>query len=328
MTEPAKSPAPTFICPFCGSPTPDQPRCAQCSGPLDPLSRQATQNAMGPWFVRDEQQPFRPGCSYETILTMVARGKITADTILRGPSTSQFWYPAKRVPGVAHRLAGGGVCHSCQQPITTESECPRCHAVFHADPDRQFLGLMPVRALPGSGLPLPDSRPPAPVPTLQAAHSASAVALQQPMPQPPIPLSRNSNHRLEAENAALRRRSGILMGVAAGCALVALGAIWFLASGTWQGTPPASGSSSPPVAQGPTLSSKPEPAPFNTGSASKPSPAPEMQQVQQPPAPSSSPVDPSLPQPSPERPSEPAKNPDSAPKPGEELARLRATRWP
>lgn len=322
MTEPAKSPAPNFVCPFCGSPTPDQPRCAHCSGPLDPLSRQATQNAMGPWFVRDEQNPFRPGCSYETILTMALRGKITADTILRGPSTSQFWYPAKRVPGVAHRLASGGVCHSCQQPVTTESECPRCGAVFHADPDRQFLGLMPVRALPGSGLPSPDARPSAPAAPPQAAQSAPYRALPQPM----APLARVSNHRLEAENAALRRRTGILIGIAAGCALVALGAIWFLASGMGQGEP-ATGSSSPSAAQGRPSAPLESVRPQSELAKSAPSAA-DNQQIQKPTAHVASPVDQSQPQPSPEPPSEPGKNPDSAPKPSDELAQLRAIRWP
>lgn len=232
MTEPAKPPTPNFVCPFCGSTTPDQPRCAHCSGPLDPLSRQATQNAMGPWFVRDEQQPFRPGCSYETILTMVVRGKIHADTILRGPSTSQFWYPARRVPGIAHRLASGGVCHSCQQPVTTESECPRCHAVFHADPDRQFLGLMPVRAIPGTPSPAPEVRA-----ASQALAQPSAPAFQLPVPAPMPPRTGEprsgiAEARAESELAALRQRSAILAVVAGMCAIVALAAIWLLAAGT------------------------------------------------------------------------------------------------
>jgi len=321
MTEQAKPPAPAFICPFCGSATPDQPRCAHCSGPLDPLSRQATQNAMGPWFIRDEQHPFRPGCSYETILAMVARGKITSDTILRGPSTSQFWYPAKRVPGVAHRLvvggAGGGVCHSCQHAVTTESECPRCGAVFHADPDRQFLGLMPVRALPGSGVPLQEPRQHASPSSNAPGHSAFANTspkIAAPPARDVSPRSSISSDRLESEIATLRRRTGVLIGVAAGCALVALGAIWVLASGIAQSenAPPTSQTApAPTVARGvpqasspPVVSTKPapeEPAPAEPNSSVQPAPAPV---------------------------SEPGEKPDSEARPSDELASLRAIRWP
>lgn len=318
MTEPAKPPIPNFVCPFCGSPTPDQPRCAHCSGPLDPLSRQATQNAMGPWFIRDEQHPFRPGCSYETILAMVARGKITSDTILRGPSTSQFWYPAKRVPGVAHRLASGGVCFSCQHAITTESECPRCGAVFHADPDRQFLGLMPVRALPGT--PTHEARQAGGAPS---GPPADPSEFARPAFQSQLNRSQIASGRLETEIARLRRRSGILIGVASGSAAIALGAIWVLASGMSQGDK-AADSRTPSVARGDSESaanlpqserplSRPHPAEADAGSAA-PSPAV--------PQPSAQPeAHPSAPSPSP-----PA--PDSVSLPSEELALLRGTRWP
>jgi len=317
MTEPAKSPVPVFVCPFCGSTTPDQPRCAHCAGPLDPLSRQATQNAMGPWFIRDEQHPFRPGCSYETILAMVARGKITSDTILRGPSTSQFWYPAKRVPGVAHRLAGGGVCHSCQHPVTTESECPRCGAVFHADPDRQFLGLMPVRALPGSGVPLHDSRQHATPFSNAPGPSAFGIAQAKTIVPPAREISPRSSigsDRLESEIATLRRRTGILVGVAAGCALVALGAIWVLASGIAQSekaAPPSQSSPGPTVARSvPEASSPPASSPKPI--AEQPAPAEPESPVQTVPAPVS----------------DPGEKPDSDARPSDELASLRAIRWP
>lgn len=333
MTEP--SPNPVFVCPFCGSPTPDQPRCAHCSGPLDPLSRQATQNAMGPWFVRDEQQPFRPGCSYETILSMVARGKILAETILRGPSTSQFWYPARRVPGIAHRLASGGVCHSCQQPVTTESECPRCHAVFHADPDRQFLGLMPVRAIPGAPTPTPEIRTqaqanpvsvnPWPLPG-QAATPARAAE-----PRPSI-----AEGRTESEIATLRRRSAILVVIASVCAIVALAAVWLLAAG-WAGVGRVGGVGGTSPAHA-TSSGSPVPDSSGTlparvgsdpgGGGTEPSPLtpetaapPNSEAGRQPdPEPSAAPK-----QPEPVlRPSPTA--PESRPR--DELTVLRSTRWP
>lgn len=170
MTHTTEQPAPSpatpalFVCPYCGGATPDQPRCTNCRGFLDPLSRQASQNAMGAWFIRNPESPFQSGCSYDTILTLVARGRIALDAVLRGPTTHQFWSPAKRVPGVAHLL---GLCHSCGCDVEpSDPHCPECHAEFHLAHERQDLGLMPLRALPG-GPALPSTQetvPPPPAP--------------------------------------------------------------------------------------------------------------------------------------------------------------------
>jgi hypothetical protein len=109
---------------------------------------------MGAWFIRNPDSPFQTGCSYETILTLVSRGRISLDAVLRGPTTHQFWSPAKRVPGVAHLL---GLCHSCGCDVEpSDPHCPECHAEFHLTHDRQDLGLMPLRALPG-GPALPNA---------------------------------------------------------------------------------------------------------------------------------------------------------------------------
>lgn len=146
------SPKPRLtICPYCGCRSRSLTACETCRGKFDPLSRQATQNAMGPWFIRDEVNPYRPGCSYETLARMVARGTVTAETVIRGPSSRQFWTLARWCPGVAHLL---GVCHSCQRrvdPVATG--CDACGASFRAPTDRQALGLGEVRLVPGRGEP-------------------------------------------------------------------------------------------------------------------------------------------------------------------------------
>lgn len=149
------------ICPYCGDISASDVRCDKCNGPLDALSRQATQNDMGPWFIRDESQPFKPGCSYGRIREMTVKGRIGPATVLRGPSTRQFWMPARRVPGVANLL---GVCHSCQQPVRGEdAACPHCHADFRTTQDRQMLGIAPAHYIPGR--PAPE------------AHAVSAAAV-------------------------------------------------------------------------------------------------------------------------------------------------------
>jgi hypothetical protein len=118
---------------------------------MDPLSRQASQNAMGPWFVRDDALPFRPGCSYDTLRALIAKGRVTRESILRGPSTRQFWTRATSIPGVAHLL---GECHACHTKVSADfARCPSCSAAFACSTDRQSLGLAPVRLLPGHAAP-------------------------------------------------------------------------------------------------------------------------------------------------------------------------------
>lgn len=147
-----KSPTPQLrrlICPFCGAMTSDSGRCASCHARFDPLSRQASQNEMGPWFVRDSSSPHRPGCNYSTIKRLIENKVIEPNSVLRGPSTRQFWMLAKHVPGVSQLL---GVCHNCGADVATDAfACGSCHETFSTDRDRQHLGLGPMRPLPGMG---------------------------------------------------------------------------------------------------------------------------------------------------------------------------------
>ena len=149
---PAKPPtARGILCPYCGRVSRPAKRCGSCGGHFDPLSRQATQNSMGPWFLRDDAAPFRPGCSYDTIREMVRRGKLTPGTVLRGPTTHQFWNLAGRTPSVANLL---GLCHNCRREVNPDAPaCPSCAASFAPETDRQHLGLAPVHLLPGQSPP-------------------------------------------------------------------------------------------------------------------------------------------------------------------------------
>lgn len=148
---PTVPPLQRVLCPYCGEVSTDPRRCDVCRGHFDPLSRQATQNAMGPWFIRDESSPFRPGCSIETLRDLIRRGKVTRDTIIRGPGTKQFWNFAGRTPSIANLL---GLCHNCRAAAKPDDySCRSCGAVFSPDPDRQHLGLAPVHMLPGEASP-------------------------------------------------------------------------------------------------------------------------------------------------------------------------------
>jgi hypothetical protein len=140
----AKSKA--LICPYCGDTQPVGERCRACGGLFEPLSRQATHNEMGPWFIRDANRPFQPGCSYETLIKLIERGQVNKFTILRGPTTKQFWTIARRVPGVSHLL---GYCHNCDASVDVgDHGCHACGVPFGAYLDRNYLGLPEIRPLP------------------------------------------------------------------------------------------------------------------------------------------------------------------------------------
>ena len=121
-----------LICPYCGEAQPVGERCRACGGFFDPLSRQATHNAMGPWFVRDPERPFRPGCSYETLVQLIQRGQVTKYSIIRGPTTRQFWTVARHVPGVAHLL---GYCHACDGPVDPDERRLPIGQAVHRGPE-------------------------------------------------------------------------------------------------------------------------------------------------------------------------------------------------
>jgi hypothetical protein len=107
---------------------------------FEPLSRKATQIAMGPWFIRDRNIPFRPGCSYDVLKKQIQAGRIKPNTVMRGPTTHQFWSVARNVPGVSHLL---GYCHECNASVQpTDSVCPQCDTKFPVPSSRNKLGLL------------------------------------------------------------------------------------------------------------------------------------------------------------------------------------------
>lgn len=127
------------ICPYCGHTQSNKDRCEGCNGYFEPLSRMATQIAMGPWYVRDANQPFRPGCSMEVIRKQIKGGKIKANTVLRGPTTRQFWTVARFAPGIAHLL---GYCDACGTHVDpADMRCHACGHSFLVHDDRNELGL-------------------------------------------------------------------------------------------------------------------------------------------------------------------------------------------
>jgi hypothetical protein len=185
---------------------------------------------MGPWAIRDEANPFRPGCSYDTVKMLIARKRINADTIMRGPSSRQFWMRAANIPGVAHLL---GECHACHNAASPSAlACTHCGASFAVEEDRQYLGLAEVRLIPDQNqtrrpqavaAPTPRREPPAPAafsPTRFVQPIGTLVPDEQdPIPAAPTPDAyepvRNPARPTRAQSSlddaqveALLRRSG------------------------------------------------------------------------------------------------------------------------
>lgn len=173
------------LCPYCGFAQQQADKCRDCGGLFEPLSRRATQVSMGPWYVRDRNRPFRPGCSFEVIKKQVQAGKIKPTTIIRGPSTHQFWSVARHVPGLSHLL---GYCYKCDAKVKpTDARCPTCLAPFREPWERNELGLLypsageaaaaqrqidrEIAAMTGTTPP-----PPLPAPSASAAPGGSAPA--------------------------------------------------------------------------------------------------------------------------------------------------------
>ena len=224
VAKPPPTPMPkAVLCPYCGSVSRNVQRCDTCNGHLDALSRQATQNGMGPWQVHNSSKPFAPGCSYEVLGKLVDAGRVCEHTVIRGPTTGQFWMLARRVPGVSHLV---GWCHSCQAPARKdEYACRACGAVFTGDRDRQHLGLGPIRPLPGEGS--------AELIAARASYALPAVPTPTPgAARPPLapvngrahaPVDHGRTRALERRVVVLRSRVMMCVGViiVLTCALVA-----------------------------------------------------------------------------------------------------------
>lgn len=80
-----------------------------------------------------------PGFNEAILRQQITAGRITANTILRGPTTNQFWVNAADAPGVSRLM---GTCHACHQPVEpTDTTCQFCKADMSLPDDVDALGL-------------------------------------------------------------------------------------------------------------------------------------------------------------------------------------------
>lgn len=202
--------SPRVLCPYCGLAQAVTARCASCRGLLDAESRQATQNAMGPWYVRSEHSPHHPGCSYATLREQVRRGKVTRDTIIRGPTTRQFWSLAGNTPGVAVLM---GECHACHQPAGEhEYLCRHCGVVLSPATDRQHLGLGPIVPVNPSPAQPPIASTASPIQVSGPGAYTIEAASQETRAITPVPaVSGLADELIRRRGARDRTRQGLLL---------------------------------------------------------------------------------------------------------------------
>jgi hypothetical protein len=113
------------VCPFCGTQREtDVGPCAHCSLEDTPTTRSATRGKLGPWYVLQSRNPSAPGMNFATLMVLVQKGRVSARSVLRGPTTGQFWRYAAKVKGVSREF---GLCWSCGGEVAKNARaCPAC----------------------------------------------------------------------------------------------------------------------------------------------------------------------------------------------------------
>lgn len=113
------------VCPFCGTTREtDLGPCQQCSLEDTPSTRNATRTKLGPWYVLQSRNPSAPGMNFATLLTLVQKSRVTARSVIRGPTTGQFWKHAAKVKGISREF---GLCWNCGGDVAkTARACPSC----------------------------------------------------------------------------------------------------------------------------------------------------------------------------------------------------------
>jgi hypothetical protein len=95
-----------------------------CSLEDTSATRSATRGKLGPWYVLQSRNPSAPGMNFATLMVLVQKGRVTARSVLRGPTTQQFWRHAAKVKGVSREF---GLCWNCGGDITrTARACGHC----------------------------------------------------------------------------------------------------------------------------------------------------------------------------------------------------------
>jgi len=120
-------------CVYCGQVIPrDGDRCPECRTSFSLAVRKASREVVGPWSYLDPRNPSGRGVTFETLVKMIEKGRIKADSIVRGPTTHQDWLYAAEAPRLAKYL---GMCPHCFGEARPEDTyCTRCQLNMNTRP--------------------------------------------------------------------------------------------------------------------------------------------------------------------------------------------------
>ena len=133
---------PAAPCVYCGQVIPrDSPRCSHCRTAFSPAVRQAYREAVGPWFYLVQKNPSGRGVTFETLVKLVEKGRIKADSVIRGPTTHQDWMYAAETPRLSKYL---GICPHCFGGATPDQTyCTHCQLSMNERPGSPRPGVPP-----------------------------------------------------------------------------------------------------------------------------------------------------------------------------------------
>jgi len=185
-----------FVCPFCGTicDRSDAP-CPRCLMENTPQTRQTTRARLGPWYVLQSRNLSAPGMKCATLLALIRKGQVTPRSIIRGPTTQQFWRSAARVKGISREF---GLCYYCGAAVQPAAQsCSRCNKPqeLPPNPDALLEGETPARTLYVDVSPKstsangPLKEPSSALPEATAADSTEPLGINRPgsPARPPVP---------------------------------------------------------------------------------------------------------------------------------------------
>src|SRR4051812_36397580 len=197
------------VCPFCGAQREtDIGSCPNCSLEDSPTTRAATRSKLGPWYVLQSRNPSAPGMNFATLMVLVQKGRVTARSVVRGPTTGQFWRHAARVKGVSREF---GLCWNCGGDVLKNARaCGACKRNQEPPTDPDVL-LEP--GVEGNDEELAeaiwaDHVPGGPVanevPRANVSRPAAAPFSSRPVERAPAAVDRSSVDRLVARGGVRR----------------------------------------------------------------------------------------------------------------------------
>ena len=201
------------VCPFCGAiKERGDGSCPRCTLENTPATRQATKARIGPWYVLQTRNPAAPGMRFETLLALVDRGRVKPRSIVRGPTTHQFWRYAAQVKGLSREF---GLCYSCGQAIErTTNLCSHCNRL-QDPPVNPNVFLERSDAEPATSVPMfgETSAPPLLAEGMDTSMSEQGLRMEAPgseRAQPRLDSSRLEPSRLDSSRleSSRPRKSG------------------------------------------------------------------------------------------------------------------------